>query len=488
MKNEFSSFTELLAPQNINLERQVLVDAITSPEALDDMIALLPAEAFTNESRSKLWTTISDLWRDGDAVGEVVLHERCGKSFIDEIVLPSANGSLHGALCREAIQHAKLLHNLMVRRRLHFAALDLVNKAADPSIDEITLCSEVEAVSQRIQGDGYYTDSSLEDGVKEIRERMHEIARLAAEGKKYRATSGLPCLDWTIGGGFEPGNLIVLAARPSVGKTAILCHFAASAARAGFPATIFSLEQTSEELAQRFLLSSGKVAPHDIFEGCVNDRFEAAAADFVGLPVFVNERLRRPDDIISRMTQQVRKGRCKIAFIDYLGLMAYSMPGNEPLYQKIGKITSDLKAAAKRLKLPIVLLCQLNRDAVRDGRAPELYDLRDSGSIEQDADIVIMLHAEKAINPTTGYPNLNLTLRKNRKGRRDVTIAVETSRYFTSFKELGVIDNTQVAPYDLPTDDGIPAYFEPKEPKEPKGPKEPKEKPELGEKGLFETT
>ena len=140
----------------------------------------------------------------------------------------------------------------------------------------------------------------------------------------------------------------------------------------------------------------------------------------------------------------MKQGRCKIAFIDYLGLFQDTLSlGNAKLYQVIAKITGTLKAVAKRLGIPIVLLSQLNREQAREKRAPELYDLRDSGSIEQDSDIVIMLEPREN--------GIYAWLRKNRNGKRDLAFVLVPNSTYSSFTEDLPISSVSSSPKEEET-------------------------------------
>ena len=210
-----------------------------------------------------------------------------------------------------------------------------------------------------------------------------------------------------------------------------MLQMAKTAARSDNPVILFSLEMTCPELCERLLFSTGKVSPFKMANGEVEwQAFLEAENELRPLPIFINDFSRSLDEIVSRLTRAVKQGRCKIAFIDYLGLIQDTLnPGYNKLYQIIAKITGDLKAAAKRLGIPIVLLCQLNRDQAREKRAPELFDLRDSGSIEQDADVVIMLE------PRYEEGRIFAWLRKNRNGKRDLAFVLVPNKTYSAFEE-----------------------------------------------------
>jgi replicative DNA helicase len=141
---------------------------------------------------------------------------------------------------------------------------------------------------------------------------------------------------------------------------------------------------------------------------------------------------------VARITVLNKQGKCDAAFIDYLGLISQAQADSRtPLYQVIGQITGTLKATAKALRIPIVLLCQLNREAAKQNKSPQLYNLRDSGSIEQDADVVLMLNQ----TPGPRLPDLEVWVRKNRQGEKDFGILMRPNDNYTDFKELCIIQN-----------------------------------------------
>jgi replicative DNA helicase len=194
---------------------------------------------------------------------------------------------------------------------------------------------------------------------------------------------------------------------------------------------VFSLEMTNTELAQRLLLSTGRVQSLELARGQVEwSNFEAAVSCVEQMPMFLNDNAYSVDEIVSHIVINRQNGKCDIAFIDYLGLI--NTTGNKPQYQVLGEITHRLKSTAKKLGIPIVLLCQLNRAIESANRPPALHDLRDSGDIEHDADIVLMLE-----RPTNFSDNrVNMYLRKNRQGPKDACIPLLPNDSYTNFIEI----------------------------------------------------
>ena len=200
----------------------------------------------------------------------------------------------------------------------------------------------------------------------------------------------------------------------------------------GSRTTFFSIEMMRDEIGNRMLYSTERVNSYQVWTGNMDwNAFEEAVKEMGDLPILVNDHSRDLADIVTRMTILARRGRCDIAFVDYLGLIN-TADKKIPLYQQIAEITGTLKVTAKRLRIPIVLLCQLNRDAAGDSD-PDLQHLRDSGSIEQDADLVLMLRRNKESEDV-----LEILVRKNRHGESNLRITLATNETRTNYHEIGL--------------------------------------------------
>ena len=432
--NKVISIREFSLPDSKDLEQQLLSDLIASPDAMVEVARYVTEEAFTTDQRRKIWRTISGMFNRGESIDMTSLLTIEGDAFLKECV---TNGKL-GGTARSAVQHAIYLRDAAARRRAYFTAIDLLNNSIDTRNTENDLCALAEAMAHKIQGS---TGSKYERHIKEVladvEQQAEERREMKLAGKLTRVPTGLKGLDFYFYGGFRNGQLVVIAARPGVGKTALMMLFAKSAAKSGFTVVIFSLEMADDELGQRLLYSTGKVEPVEIVTGLLRNSFTEAADEIRHLPIYINDSSRSLEEIESRLVMMKHAGKCDVAYIDYVGLMNIATGYRENMNQAIAKITGELKALAKRLKIPIVLLCQLNRDSAKGDRAPELYDLRDSGAIEQDADIVMMLENEKAIEPETGLRDINIWLRKNRQYKKDICITVRPNKTYSDFTEIG---------------------------------------------------
>ena len=330
-------------------------------------------------------------------------------------------------------QHIDYLKELRTVRFLEMLAMKIVQVSGDMSL------SSSEKFNKLIDELNHEADMLSEcrslhhigEVMNEIADDIQKRASEQASGNVIRVPTGIDELDRFLYGGFGPGNLIVLAGRPSEGKSALMVHMAQAAAMAGVPALIFSLEMSKEEVVQRFMVSTGYVRPEQIHQAKVEDwsAFEQGITKLCNLPIYVDDTTKSVGDMVAKVNSMKAKGKCGIVFIDYLGLLRFE--GTQPLYQQISQATKTFKRLAKDCRCPVVLLCQLNRNNVKEKRPPQLQDLRDSGSIEQDADIVLMIERKEG-------RDLDLWLRKNRHGYGgEVCLELTHDNLYSNFKSRG---------------------------------------------------
>ena len=434
MKQELS-LSDIPFPETSAIERQVLADCVGNPESMPDFTGIVEEEMFTNANRKYLWQMIIWLFNNGQAIDLATMAARTGRVYIEEII----NHHVDPSTPFTAIQHAQQLRAASIRRRAYFSAVRLIESTIRPTTNELDVYASAQNLMLEIQGETpIVAEAPIGDVMDEVDKEVKENRSNTDSGKRSRIPTGFHTLDALTYNGWRPGQLIILAARPSIGKTAIMLQMAKEAARNGFPATVFSLEMSKAELGQRLLFSTGRVRPYELTTGYVDENgYGPAMEEIRSLSLFINDESRTLAGILSRLTASVAQGRCKVAFIDYLGLLKIDESGRTPLNQQIAQATRELKLAAKRLKVPIVLLCQLNRESVKDDVSPQLHHLKDSGSIEQDADIVLMLEQEKRITEnSTERPNIKIWVRKNRQFQRDLCIKVEPNESYSSFREL----------------------------------------------------
>lgn len=275
------------------------------------------------------------------------------------------------------------------------------------------------------------TDSTLEGIVTRIVDRE--------AGKAVGVSTGSKVLD-DLSGGLRPTELGILAARPSMGKTALACNWTLAAARAGNCVLWFSLEQGRTELHERLLCIDGRVDAHRLRIGELDEidsgELQASANRLRTLPILIDDRASRKVSEISAIARnKVRTHGVKLVVIDYLQLVE-AEDSRTPREQQVALITRRLKCLAKDLRIPVVALSQLNRDVEnRDNKRPRLSDLRESGAIEQDADVVMFLHRPEVYDANDRPGEADLIVAKNRSGRVG-TAPLAFAKCFMRFEDL----------------------------------------------------
>lgn len=451
------SLSDIPVPDSSTIEWQVLSDIMAENGTMATVSDIVDESHFTSDLRKAVWNECVRRFNEGQPFDMPNVAVAVGPEFVQHIYRTDSGIDELGF--RYAEEHARALHTAIVRRRCYHAALSILNLSQEQGTTDASIyAGAAEAVAQleptKVRG-----EIALVDAINELADEIQKRTDDASSGRPNRITTGIRSIDDVLYGGMAPGQLIILSARPSVGKTALALHMLKASAAQGRSAAMFSIELTYDELTMRLIASVSEeyedenyggldkprrsiVTPYKIANGFDSqddwDRFEQAAAQLDKLPIVINDNARDLRDIVSRMTVLNKQGRCDVAYIDYLGLIKQAAADpRAPLYQQIADITGTLKATAKSLRIPVVLLCQLNREAAKQNKAPQLYNLRDSGSIEQDADVVLML------NQTAGprLPDLEVWVRKNRQGEKDFGVLMRPSDNYMDFKEVLVIQN-----------------------------------------------
>lgn len=431
------SLADIPFPGTEIIERQLIADAVSYPEMIGEVSALVFPEYFSSESRKMIWSAIVDMYNAHETIDMPSVWQRTGRAYIDEVQAHSMTESTPLGF----MTHARLLQVANTKKRAYYGALTIVQQSASTTTSEDDIFSAADDLSRKIKGDFHPTgESPLSAVLCAVADETEADQKEAMMGRSVRIPTSIPSLDKLLWGGWARGQLIILAARPSVGKTAFMLQFAKTAAANGRATLIFSMEMTKPELGRRLLFSTGLVSQEELLGKDVNwNGFEDARCSIDNLPIYINDDARTLQGIVSRITVAANQGRCSVAMIDYLGEMKFEPSSNLTFAQQIGFATTELKATAKRLGIPIVLLVQLNRKSAEDGRPPELHDLRDSGSIEQDADVVLMLSQrwENAISKENGdTPFVDIWVRKNRNYKKDIKITTIPNTSYTHFTEL----------------------------------------------------
>ena len=448
------AIADIPVPESARFEWQVLSDIIQDNGTMAEVMEIVDENHFTSDHRKDVWNECVRRFNAGEPFDMPAVAIAVGPEFIQHIY---GQNDVDDLGSRYAGEHARALHTAIMRRRCYMASLKMLELCQDETTTETSIYSRAADIVAELEPSNVRREYGIIDIVNNIADEVQARAADEKAGRPNRVTTGMRSLDEVLYGGMAPGNLVIVSARPSVGKTALMLYMARNAAQGGAHVALFSIEMTADELGTRMIASVSEdyvdetytgvdlmprrplVSPYKIARGFDSpedwDRFEQAVGQIDRLPIVVNDTARDVRDIVARMTVLNRQGRCDVACVDYLGLIRQSTADQRtPLYQVLAEITGTLKATAKALRIPIVLLCQLNREAAKTNGSPQLYNLRDSGSIEQDADVVLML------NQTPGPRGLDLEVivRKNRQGEKDFGILMRPSDNYMDFTEIGI--------------------------------------------------
>jgi len=416
-----------LLPQDLEAERCVLGSILLHNDAIDDVLQHLRANCFYADPHRRMFAAIHDLYESGTrGIDPVTLgHELERRSELADI-----GGTSYIVQIIETVPHAahaeyyaKIVYEKWMQRTLIDACTDTLREAyhGQDQVDDLVAKAErrIFEISERQQNIDRF---AIGDILKDTFERI--FSRMDQEGTLSGIHTGFTGLD-EITSGFQPSELLVLAARPSMGKTALVCNFALAVAGTGNGALIFSLEQSSLELAERFLAIEAKVNGHKLRQGDL-DEVEQYSLDQASLklreyPLFIDDTAGRTVSQIAAVSRRLKRRHPELGLIiiDYLQLIESDESNNRTITreQQISTITRRLKFLAKDLHVPVIALAQLNRGVEqREDKRPRLADLRESGAIEQDADIVMFLHRPEAYDPEDRPGEADLIVAKNRSG------------------------------------------------------------------------
>ena len=404
MKYEHT-LAEYPIPETTQLEARLLVSCLSNSDYLGELMRIVKPEFFSSRENRKVWDTIVDMYNKREQIDITTVFPKVDRKNFSENIIGAE------PVFGQAIMQVGLaLLDTHIKKQAYLTAVGI--------LQGIEQGETVEAVTGKFKGFSDDVLGQLEDNsAKNASDLANELADDIQSGRTTRIETPFPSLNYMLYGGLGGGNLIILAARPSVGKTTIALQMAQKAAKDGKKATVYSLEMTAKELVQRLIVGTELVKTYDIVSRQVNwESYENAVAMAVSPNLRINDKAKSLDEICTKVMLDAQTGKTDVAFIDYLGLIRYY---NRRMTQAqiIGEITARLKTIAKECNIPVVLLCQLNRESVRENRPPQLQDLRDSGSIEQDADVVIMLERPRDDMGTVEDGKINVWVRKNRNGK-----------------------------------------------------------------------
>lgn len=421
-------------PQDEDLEAVIIGACLIEKTAMPLIADKIRPEMFYQVKHEQIFAALLFMYREGTDIDIITLKEEMARrGKLDEIGGPFYITQLSSRVASSAHleYHCLILKQKFLRREMIVGFHKLLAGAGDETIDIADTMVEAHNLLDRLEGEfGHYTH--LRDMGRLMEDTMEEARLRVANGKEgvTGIPTGLPDLD-KLTAGWQRGELIVGAARPAVGKTAFALLLAQTAARSGFHTAVYSLEMQGERLGDRWILSASKLDGTRWRGGQVSaeewTQAQSAADGLRRLPIYVDDSSDMSIDKIRSSARLLQsKGKCDVIIIDYLQLC--NMNTGQPdrnREQEVAQTARKAKLLAKELNVPVILLSQLNRLSERTPtQRPELSQLRESGAIEQDADVVFLLHrpamAGIQTDRTSGYPTKDLGIvivAKNRNGQ-----------------------------------------------------------------------
>ncbi|MGQ9696077.1 MAG: replicative DNA helicase, partial [Thermodesulfobacteriota bacterium] len=426
-----------LPPQNLEAEVSVLGGILLENEAINQVLEILQTADFYREGHRKIFSAMVQLYERNEPVDLITLAEVLKKKDELESVggLDYLNQLVNSVPTAANISYyANIIKEKSLLRKLIQRATEIINEGYGISGDINDFLDRAERLifeisEDRVRPSFYTLKEILKTSFKTI-EKLYEKKEIITG-----VPTGFTKLD-ELTSGLQPSDLIIVAGRPSMGKTTFALNIAQHAAiEASITSAIFSLEMAKEQLALRMLCSEAKIDAHRLRGGFLSEsdwpKLTRAAGKLSEAPIFIDDT-----PAISALEMRAKARRLKsehnlgLLVVDYLQLMR-GRTDSETREQEISDISRSLKALAKELNIPVIALSQLNRRVEdRSDKRPQLADLRESGAIEQDADVIIFLYRDEVYNRSEENPN---------KGKAEIIIGKQRNGPTDKF-ELAFID------------------------------------------------
>jgi replicative DNA helicase len=432
---------ERTPPQDVLAEQSVLGGMLLSKDAISEVVEILRERDFYRPAHELIYDAILDLYSRGEPADPVTVSAELTKR--GDLTRAGGAPYLHTLIssvptAANASYYAKIIRERAIMRRLVEAGTKIVQLGytIEGEVDEAVnqAQAEVHAVTERRAAEDYIQLSEL------LPAAFDEIEKISSGVVGEGVKTGFKDLD-ALTHGFHPGNMIVLAARPAVGKSTLGLDIARYASiHKGDTSVIFSLEMSRSEITMRMLSAEARVPLNNIRSGALSDEEWARMARRMGeiseAPLFIDDS---PNlslmEIRAKARRLKQRHNLKLIVIDYLQLMT-SGKRVENRQQEVSEFSRQLKLLAKELNVPVVAISQLNRSPEqRSDKKPMLSDLRESGSIEQDADVVILLHRDDLYDQQARSGEADLIVAKHRNGPTR-TITVSAQLHFARFTDM----------------------------------------------------
>lgn len=411
-------------PHNLEAEESVLGACLISREAIANVLEAITADDFYKPAHSEIFSAILQLYGAGEPVDAVTLAEELrrrgtletlgGKPYLHTLVssVPSPGSATHYA--RIVGEHALLRRLIDASQEISDLAFS-VPEDVEEAVDQAE--NLVYQVSQRRVSDDFRPLRDL------LHENMELVEKLYERGSSITGlATGFTELD-SITAGFQPANLIIIAARPSQGKSSLSLSIAQNVAVTDkVPVVIFSLEMSKMELVQRLICSEARVDSNRLRRGALQDsdwpKLSHALGRLAEAPIFIDDTANVTImEIRAKCRRMASKFGLGLVIVDYLQLMT-ALRRTENRVQEVSEISRSLKILARELNVPVVAVSQLSRNLeYRADKRPMLADLRDSGSLEQDSDLVLFIYRDEVYNPDSPQRGIaEIHVAKHRNG------------------------------------------------------------------------
>ena len=465
---KINSTTEKKLPSNIEAEQSLIGSILVNNDIIDEISNIVNSSKFFDPIHRKIYEVIENLNNKGMIANPITLknyfendkglEEVGGVEYL--IKLTRFSSSL-----RQTVDYAKIVHEMYVKRELITISDTISDQSHDDEVEKSgeNIIEDAEQSLYQLAERGNFSQSYMK-----FNQALDQTIAMATLAMKSEGIVGVPTgltdLDERLGG-LHKSDLVIIAGRPSMGKTALATNIAYYAAKnihdrnEKSSVAFFSLEMSSEQLSTRILSEQARIPSNDIRRGKATEeqlnRYIETSRNIYDLPLYIDET---PAISISALCNRARRLKrlfgLSLVVVDYIQLMRTSSKRNDGRVQEISEITQGLKALAKELNVPVVALSQLSRAVEqRDDKIPQLSDLRESGSIEQDADVVLFVyreqyylekkepkqgsieHAEWQSKMSDIHGLANLIVGKHRHGSTG-TVHVEFEGIYTKFKDL----------------------------------------------------
>ena len=404
-----------IPPQNIEAEQSILGGILLDNHAVNSVLEILEAGDFYSEAHRKIFSSIVDLSEKNEPSDLITLSNILrDKKQIDNVGGMAYLASLVDNVPSAAniAYYSKIVKEKSILRRLIGASTEILNKSYNTTADVENVLDDAEHAifeisENKIKPSFFPLKDIIKDSFKAI-EKLYEKKALITG-----ITTGFEELD-RLTSGFQKSELIIIAGRPSMGKTALAINMAQNAAiEMGIPIALFSLEMSKEQLAIRMLSSEARVDSQRLRKGFLGEtdwpKLTTAAGRLSDASIYIDDT-----PAISVLEMKAKSRRLKaekglgLIVLDYLQLMR-GRNTSLPREQEISEISRSLKALAKELDVPVVALSQLNRQVeARTDKRPYMADLRESGAIEQDADVILFIYRDELYNKSEDNPEKGL--------------------------------------------------------------------------------